>query len=165
MWMSVKYLEGGRSGSRPHIACEGARGQQRVRSDIARAERVLSRHGQPSTARLARVSSRPLRWPASGSAGAGAGRTKQHAGKGLAARAMQQRAGWRRTSCHAAPAARTREERANAPGSSHGQGQPGGGWTFFELVWDLPGLTPARVARGIFCPPQAPKNLAQTPFP
>ena len=38
-----------------------------------------------------------LRWPAYASGAAGAGRTKQHAGKGWAARAMQQRAGWRRT--------------------------------------------------------------------
>ena len=47
---------------------------------------------------------------------AGAGRTKQHAGKGWAARAMQQRAGWRRTSCHAC--ASSEDERGESQRSS-----------------------------------------------
>ena len=47
---------------------------------------------------------------------AGAGRTKQHAGKGWAARAMQQRAGWRRTSHHdRASSEEQEEERSGCP--------------------------------------------------
>ena len=37
-------------------------------------------------------------------------------------------------------------------GSRHGQGQPGGVRTFFEIYVGPLGLTHARVARGIFYP-------------
>ena len=42
----MKYFERGRSGRRPHVACEGARERRGLRSDIARAERARARHGQ-----------------------------------------------------------------------------------------------------------------------
>ncbi len=66
------------------------------------------------TARLAKVSSGTLRQPARGSGAAGAGGTKQHAGKGLAVHATQQRAGWRRTSHRRHASSEEEKERANA---------------------------------------------------
>jgi len=65
---------------------------------FARAESRHVRVASRATPGLQGVRSWALRWPARGRGAAGACMTKQHAGKGLAARAKQQRAGRRRTS-------------------------------------------------------------------
>ena len=73
--------------------------------------RSMASRAQPGSQRSG---SKTLRQPARGSGAAGAGGTKQHAGKGLAVHATQQRAGWRRTSHRRHASSEEEKERANA---------------------------------------------------
>ena len=118
-WLSVKDFERGRSGSRPHVACEGTRESHKVRSDIAKgregtqaawpAEHGQAHEGQQQDASAAGTRLRSCaRVRDKAARGQGPGRASNAAACG------QARTSHRRC----ARAARRREERANAPPSS-----------------------------------------------